>query len=102
MRDLRRIAAAPGEFEWRMELLAKIERMQVERIMSNQTVKNSLDAVQRELSRLSPSKLEITIDKRIEHARDKRHASTWRTTLKSLAAGMQAIAIAYLLWKLRT
>lgn len=27
MRDLRRIAQSPGEFEWRMELLAKMERI---------------------------------------------------------------------------
>lgn len=53
MRDLRRIAQSPGEFEWRVELLAKLERY-------NQEHDLFVREAVRELKRLDKVKLDLT------------------------------------------
>lgn len=53
MRNLRRIASSPGEFEWRMELLTKLER-------SDQRHDLFARAVLAELKRLNDKKVDLT------------------------------------------
>lgn len=53
MRDLRRIAQSPGEFEWRMELLTKLERI-------NQRHDLFARAVVAELKQLKEKKVDLT------------------------------------------
>jgi hypothetical protein len=56
MRDLRRIAQSPGEFEWRMELLAKLERYNQEHDLF---VREAVKELKR-LDKVKPGLTEVT------------------------------------------
>lgn len=101
MRRLRSIAQTPGELQWRLELLDTLNRMRVSQEIANRAIASSLVRVRREISHLTPSKIEAQIDRRIESKRDTRQASNWRAGVGYVIHALQAIAIAYLLWKLK-
>lgn len=66
MRRLRAIAQTNGEFEWRMELLAKLESMRVQQEVSTKGVLQILRRMRRETRHLTPIKLAQLVNAQIE------------------------------------
>lgn len=64
MRDLRRIAQSPGEFEWRMELLAKLERINARHDLFVRAAVNELKRLDRE--KLGPIAVTKLVNKEID------------------------------------
>ncbi len=57
MRHLRSIAQAPGELQWRLELLSSLERMRVQQEVSNRGILQILARMRKDVSHLTPTKL---------------------------------------------
>ena len=57
MRHLRTIAQSPGELQWRLELLATLDRMRVQSEVSNKGIIQMLARLRKDVSHLTPTKL---------------------------------------------
>lgn len=66
MRQLRQIAQAPGELQWRLELLSTLERMRVTQEVQHRGVIQLLTRMRKEVSHLSPTKLAELMNAQIE------------------------------------
>lgn len=66
MRRLRTIAQAPGELQWRLELLSTLERMRVQQEVSNRGILQMLSKVRKDVSHITPTKLAELVNAQIE------------------------------------
>lgn len=66
MRHLRNIAQAPGELQWRLELLATLDRMRVQQEVSTRGILGMLAKVRKDVSHISPEKLAHLVNAQIE------------------------------------
>jgi len=57
MRRLRTIAQAPGELQWRLELLSTLDRMRVQQEVTNRSILQMLSKVRKDVSHITPMKL---------------------------------------------
>lgn len=57
MRRLRAIAQAPGELQWRLELLETLNRMRIQQVVSNRGILQMLHKVRKDVTHLTPTKL---------------------------------------------
>jgi hypothetical protein len=57
IRHLRQIAQAPGELQWRLELVATIDRMRVQQEVSTRGILQSLKSIRKDVSHLTPTRL---------------------------------------------
>lgn len=57
MRHLRTIAQSPGELQWRLELLATLDRMRVQQEVSNKGILQLLARLRKDVAHLTPTKL---------------------------------------------
>lgn len=85
MRRLRTIAQTPGELQWRLELLATLERMRVTQEVSNRGILQMLHRVRKDVSHITPMKLAELMNAQIDEKLKPRDrdvnrlwkASTW-------------------------
>jgi hypothetical protein len=105
MRRLRQIAATPGDFEWRMELIATLERMRMEHQIATRTILQNQRTTQKTLSSLTPVELAKSINREIdqrEKNRDsERYRAGWKQFRNHIITAVTSIAVAYLLWRIR-
>lgn len=66
MRQLRQIAQAPGELQWRLELLSTLERMRVTQEVQNRGVIQLLTRMRKESEHLKPIKLAEMMNAQID------------------------------------
>jgi hypothetical protein len=66
MRRLRVIAQAPGELQWRLELLSTIDRMRVQQEVSNRGILQMLGKVRKDVSHITPTKLAELVNAQLE------------------------------------
>lgn len=66
MRRLRQIAQAPGELQWRLELLSTLDRMRVQQEVSNRGILQLLARLRKDVSHLTPMKLAELMNAQIE------------------------------------
>jgi len=66
MRRLRTIAQAPGELQWRLELLSTLERMRVTTEVSNRGILQMLARIRKDVSHITPMKLAELVNVQIE------------------------------------
>lgn len=66
MRHLRAIAQSPGELQWRMELVAAIDRIRVQHEVSNRGVLQLLARLRKDVSHLTPTKLAELVNAQLE------------------------------------
>jgi hypothetical protein len=82
MRRLRQIAQAPGELQWRLELLSTLERMRLTQEVSNRGILQMLARVRKDVSHLTPMKLAELMNAQIEERmkpRDKDVNRLWKS-----------------------
>ena len=105
MRRLRAIAQTPGEFQWRVELLATLERMRLSHEVGIRAMLQNQRAMQKILSSLTPVELAKSINREIdqrEKNRDsERYRAGWKQFRNHLITAVTSIAVAYLLWRIR-
>lgn len=104
MRHLRRIAQSPGELEWRMELLAAIDRMRTSNDLAFRSILANQRTTQKTLSSLTPIELAKAINREIEqYERTKdsaKYRSGWKTVRSHLITATIAIIVGVVLYKL--
>lgn len=66
MRHLRSIAQSPGELQWRLELLAAIDRMRVQQEVSTKGVLQILNRMRKDVSHITPIKLAELVNAQLE------------------------------------
>ena len=66
MRRLRTIAQAPGELQWRLELLSTLERMRVTQEVSNRGILQMLHRVRKDVSHITPMKLAELVNAQLD------------------------------------
>jgi hypothetical protein len=84
MRHLRTLAQAPGELQWRLELLATLERMRVQQEVSNRGILQMLGRVRKDVSHLTPTKLAELINAQFDEKikpRDKEVGRLWKASI---------------------
>lgn len=81
MRRLRTLSQAPGELQWRLELLATMERMRVQQEVTNRNILQLLTKVRKDVSHLTPTKLAELMNAQIAEQmkpRDKDLGRLWK------------------------
>jgi hypothetical protein len=81
MRRLRTIAQAPGELQWRLELVAALDRVRLQQEISNRGILQMLKRLQRDVSHITPVKLAELVNAQIDEKlkpRDKDVNRLWR------------------------
>jgi hypothetical protein len=105
MRRLRTLAAAPGEFEWRVELLAKLARMDTQRAIDTRAILKSQSDMAKILKGLTPVELAKAINREIDEREkaknSKRYLDGWKTFRNHVITAATSIVVAYLLWRLK-
>jgi hypothetical protein len=84
MRNLRTIAQTPGELQWRMELLATLERMRVTQEVSSRALVQSMTRLRKDISHLSPTKLAELVNAQLAEKlepRDKDVNRLWKASI---------------------
>lgn len=66
MRRLRTIAQSPGELQWRVELLASLERMRVQQEVSNRGILQMLARMQKDVAHLTLTKIAEIVNTQID------------------------------------
>lgn len=66
MRHLRNIAQSPGELQWRLELLATLDRMRVQNEVSTKGILQMLSRVRKDVSHITPTKLAELVNAQLE------------------------------------
>jgi len=71
MRDLRRIAQSPGELEWRMELLTKLERINLRHELFTRATMTEFKRLHKEKTNLTQvtRAINIELDERLKPAK---------------------------------
>jgi hypothetical protein len=101
MRQLRQIAQAPGELQWRLELLSTLERMRVTQEVSNRGILQMLGKVRRDVAHLTPTKLAELMNAQIEEKmkpRDKDVNRLWKAAVWLLEKGATVAIGAFCAW----
>jgi len=98
MRRLRTIAQAPGELQWRLELLTTIERMRVQNEVSTRGILQMLSKVRKDVSHITPMKLAELVNVQIEEKlkpRDRDVNRIWKSAVwlleKAVTIGIAVI-----------
>lgn len=84
MRRLRAISQTPGELQWRMELLATLERMRLSHEVGIRAMLQNQRAMQKILSSLTPVELAKSINREIDQREKNRDSAKYRGGWKSL------------------
>lgn len=82
MRRLRQIAQAPGELQWRLELLSTLERMRMTSEVQNRGILQMLAKVRKDVACLTPMKLAELMNAQIDEKmkpRDKDMNRIWKS-----------------------
>lgn len=82
MRRLRQIAQAPGELQWRLELLSTLERMRMTQEVQNRGILQMLGKVRKDVACLTPMKLAEMMNAQIDEKmkpRDKDMNRLWKS-----------------------
>lgn len=66
MRHLRAIAQAPGELQFRLELVAAIDRIRVQQEVSTKGIVQMLNRVRKDVSHITPTKLAELVNAQLE------------------------------------
>lgn len=93
MRRLRSIAQAPGELEWRLELVATLERMRVTQEVSTRTIIQNQGRLRKKMSHLTPTKLAELINAQIEQKRNEQDSGRYRSGLKQFFGYLIAVVV---------
>ncbi len=86
MRRLRSIAQTPGELQWRLELLATLERQRIQADVNHRGIMQVLRGQQKILDGLSATRLAALVNAQIEQKRKDTDSGKWRATTKSLVS----------------
>ena len=84
MRHLRTIAQSPGELQWRLELLATLDRMRVQSEVSNKGIIQLLARLRKDVAHLTPIKLAELVNAQIEEkskSRDQDVNRLWKASI---------------------
>jgi hypothetical protein len=84
MRHLRTIAQSPGELQWRLELLATLERMRVQQEVSNRGILQLLGRMRKDVAHLTPTKLAALVNAQFEEKlkpRDRDVNRLWKASI---------------------
>ena len=84
MRRLRVIAQAPGELQWRLELLSTLDRMRVQQEVSNRGILQMLSKVRKDVSHITPTKLAELVNAQLEEKlkpRDRDVNRLWKASI---------------------
>ncbi len=84
MRHLRTIAQAPGELQWRLELLSTLERMRVQQEVSTRGILQMLTRMRKDVSHITPTKLADLVNAQLEEKlkpRDKDVHRLWKASI---------------------
>lgn len=82
MRRLRQIAQAPGELQWRLELLSTLERMRISNEIAQRGIMHTLARMRKESTHLSPIKLAELMNAQILQSRTTQESGRWRIAVK--------------------
>lgn len=91
MRRLRSIAQAPGELQWRLELLSTLERMRVTAEVSTSSILQNQRQMQKTIAHLTPMKLAELMNAQIEEKmkpRDRDVNRLWKSGVWLLEKAM--------------
>jgi hypothetical protein len=105
MRDLRRVAQAPGELEWRLSLVSAIERMRLESQMAYRSLLQNQKNTQKTLQSLTPVELAKSINREIDQREKNRDSERYRAGWKQFrnhlitAATSIVVAIVLMYWR---
>lgn len=84
MRRLRTIAQAPGELQWRLELLSTLERMRVTQEVATRTIVQNHARLRKDLAHLTPTKLAEAINAQLDEKlkpRDRDVNRLWKASM---------------------
>ncbi len=84
MRRLRVLAQSPGELQWRMELLATMDRMRIQSQVSTRAILQSQKAIEKSLSHLTPTRLTALVNRELEEKlkpRDRDVNRLWKASI---------------------
>ena len=93
MRHLRAIAQSPGELQWRMELVAALDRMRVTQEVSTRTIIQNQGRMRKEMAHLTPTKLAELINLQIEQKRKEQDSTRYRSGLKQFFRYLLAVVV---------
>lgn len=92
MRRLRIIAQAPGELQWRLELVSTLERMRVTQEISARVIIQSQGRLRKEMAHLTPTKLAELMNAQIDQWEKNKDSARLRSGRKQLLGYLFAIA----------
>lgn len=105
MRRLRAIAQTPAEFQWRMELLATLERMRMSQEVAVRAILQNQRLTNNTLKALTPVELAKSINREIDQREknkdSERYRAGWKQFRNHLVTAVVSIAIAYILWRIK-
>jgi predicted XRE-type DNA-binding protein len=84
MRHLRAIAQAPGELQFRLELVAAIDRIRVQQEVSTKGIVQMLNRVRKDVSHITPTKLAELVNAQLEEKlkpRDRDVNRMWKASI---------------------
>jgi hypothetical protein len=84
MRRLRTIAQAPGELEWRLELLSTLERMRMQSEVSTRAILQNQARLAKDISHISPERLAKLVNAQLEEKlkpRDRDVNRLWKASV---------------------
>ena len=84
MRRLRTIAQAPGELQWRLDLLSTLERMRIQQEVSNRGILQMLVRMRKDVSHITPVKLAKLVNAQLEEKlkpRDRDVNRLWKASI---------------------
>lgn len=105
MRRLRAIAQAPGELQWRLELVATLERMRISNEVATRSILQNQRTMQTTLKSLTPVELaksiNLEIDQREKNKDSERYRAGWKQFRNHLFTAATSIVVAYFLWRFK-
>lgn len=84
MRHLRSIAQAPGELQWRLELLSTLERMRVTAEVTSSSILQNQRKMHETLEHLTPTRIAKLVNAQIEEKmkpRDEEVGRLWKASI---------------------
>jgi hypothetical protein len=107
MRRLRQIAQAPGELQWRLELVATIERIRMQHLISTRAILQNQRAMQKSISHITQTKLAALVNAEIdqrEKAKDsEKYRAGWKQFRNHLFTAATSIVVALIIayWRFK-
>jgi hypothetical protein len=84
IRRLRTIAQSPGELQWRLELVAALDRVRLQQEVSNRGILQMLKQVRKDVSHVTPVRLAELVNAQLEEKlkpRDKDVHRLWKASI---------------------